>query len=44
METRRDGITTWVATFSKNLFFLLLSTPYRMYMYIPLYIHTCTIT
>lgn len=28
MDTRRDGITTWVASFAKNHFFLLVCTPY----------------
>lgn len=28
MDTRRDGITTWVAYFVKNHFFLLVCTPY----------------
>lgn len=35
MDTRRDGITNWVASFAKNLFFLLVCTPY---------VCTCTIT
>lgn len=43
METRRDGITTRVATFAKNNFFFG-SYLLRIVCTYLLYIHTCTIT